>query len=409
MPIPGLNEAGCSPLLPVAHRGPARETDGMPILKRSRPSSPPSNLAATLTGHGGPVTAVTFSPDGKVLASSGGGRRRAPDQAHMILWNVADRVQCAAFATDRSLVKAVAFRPDGRLLASGSIDRTVRLWDVTNPAHPAQRATLSHPRPGRRGRGSTWDWGVNAARFSPDGRLLAGGCDKTMSLWDVTDPAHPAQWSALAEQGRPGWSGVVKAVDFSPDGRLVAMGATNGVVFWDITDPARPARIAFAREEDKDLGWWARVFGAQGYPTVRAVAFSPDGRLLATVGGHVRASSGNAGDTGSSSGFVSLWNVSDPSSPVRVGLRTRHSVGTVRGLVNAVAFSPDGRLLASGHGDGTVTLADIRDPAQPVDAPALQFDRAARTGVVRAVALSPDGRLLASGHGDRSVRLWEIG
>src|ERR1035441_8760328 len=134
-----------------------------------------------------------------------------------------------------------------------------------------------------------------------DGRLLAGGCDKTMSLWDVTDPAHPAQWSALAEQGRPGWSGVVKAVDFSPDGRLVAMGATNGVVFWDITDPARPARIAFAREEDKDLGWWARVFGAQGYPTVRAVAFSPDGRLLATVGGHVRASSGNAGDTGSSS------------------------------------------------------------------------------------------------------------
>jgi WD40 repeat protein len=92
-----------------------------------------------------------------------------------------------------------------------------------------------------------------------------------------------------------------------------------------------------------------------------------------------------------------------------VDLRTRHSVGTVRGLVNAVAFSPDGRLLASGNGDGTVTLADIRDPAQPVDAPALQFDRAARTGVVQAVAFSPDGRLLASGHGDRSVRLWQIG
>jgi WD40 repeat protein len=137
-----------------------------------------------------------------------------------------------------------------------------------------------------------WDWGVNAARFSPDGRLLAGGCDKTMSLWDVTDPAHPAQWSALTGQGRPGWTGAVKAVDFSPDGRLVAMGATNGVVFWDITDPARPARIAFAREEDKDLGWWARAFGAQGYPAVRAVAFSPDGRLLATVGGHVRATRG---------------------------------------------------------------------------------------------------------------------
>jgi WD40 repeat protein len=92
-----------------------------------------------------------------------------------------------------------------------------------------------------------------------------------------------------------------------------------------------------------------------------------------------------------------------------VGLRTRHNVGTVRGLVNAVAFSPDGRLLASGNGDGTVTLADIRDPAQPADAPALQFDRAARTGAVQAVAFSPDGRLLASGHGDRSVRLWEIG
>ena len=120
---------------------------------RRQPPPPSSNLTATLTGHSMAVVTVGFSPDGRVLAS-------------------------------------------------GSADRTVILWDVTDPAHPDQRATLAHPRPGmgtsRRGsRGRAG--GVRAVGFSPDGRLLVSGSttDRTVVLWDVTDPAHPDQRATL--------------------------------------------------------------------------------------------------------------------------------------------------------------------------------------------------------------------
>src|ERR1035437_8206609 len=104
----------------------------MPFLRRRPPPSP--SLTATLTGHGRAVNAAGFSPD-------------------------------------------------GRLLASGCADWTVILWDVTDPARPAQRAALTHPPPGPRPRWGAepmykWDAGVNAVGFSPDGRLLACGCDR---------------------------------------------------------------------------------------------------------------------------------------------------------------------------------------------------------------------------------------
>ncbi|MGH3708786.1 MAG: TIR domain-containing protein, partial [Pseudonocardiaceae bacterium] len=105
-----------------------------------------------------------------------------------------------------NLVKAVAFSLDGRTLATGSGDGTVRLWNVTDAAHPT---ALGAPLTGH----TNW---VNTVAFSPDGRTLATGSgDGTVRLWNVTDAAHPTALGAPLT----GHTSLVFAVAFSRDGR----------------------------------------------------------------------------------------------------------------------------------------------------------------------------------------------
>ena len=281
-----------------------------------------------------------------------------------------------------ALVTSVAFSPSGHMLAAGTTDSLVQLWDVTHLAHPV-----------RLGQAPTDQLGISCVAFSPGGRILASASgDDTIDLWDVTDPALPTS------PGQPiiAFTGV-SSVAFSPDGRTLAsvcnggynnLGDGSGIIqLWDVTDPVHATILgqSFATE----VGF-------------SSVAFSPDGRALAS---------------GDLAGMVQLWDVADPARPAALG----RPLGIVS-AVSTVAFSPDGRSLAASSNrgfsnlgafdsPGAIRLWDISDPAHPAG---LSGFSSASPGFCT-VAFSPDGRTLASGsdgsgHGvsPGAIQLWNL-
>ncbi len=346
-----------------------------------------------------PVRAAAFSPDGKLLTLLTG---HVGDHAVRV-WDVAANREVRRLAGHQSHVGALAFSADSRRLASGSADAAVGVWDVRTrkelhrlPAGGAGVAAVGFSADGRTavagGLGSNvhaWDAGAGKEvrhfgtgdgfygrmAVAPDGRVLAswGRQSGAVRLWDT------ATGKELRKLGPvPEW---VNALAFSPDGKLLAVGTGKGPSFiglWDV-----------------ETGRSLRQFAPENW--VLSLAFAPDGRTLAS---------------GHDDRKVRLWELATG------GLRLAFDHGT---RPAALAFSADGNLLASAcneTGSNRATNGFTRTLGQPQQEQnkVLLWDALSgrrlhaldgHRGAVVTLAFSPDGRLLASGSNDTTVLLWD--
>jgi RNA polymerase sigma factor (sigma-70 family) len=334
-----------------------RERAGLDLTQTLPPAQPEALRSggwterATLQTPGIRLWCVAFSPDGKWVAT--GGEARGDQAGEMRLWDVATGRVAVRSQTAGSF-RYLSFSPDGKFLATAELDDTVRLRD---PLTSQVRTTFK----GHKGP-------VNAVAFAPDARILASASwDKTVRLWDV---AGKGQLRILE-----GHSGEVYSVAFSPDGRSLVTGSQDHTAgIWDIAT-GRAQRVLRGHAD-----------------VVETVAFSPDAKLVAT---------------GSWDQTVRLW---DAASGKQIRQLSGHTA-----QVLAVVFSPDGRLLASASGGWGNAAVPNNTPAP---GEVIVWDIA--TGRVVAtlkghrdrifgLAFSPDGRLLATASWDGTIKLWQSG
>jgi len=333
-------------------------------------------IVRSIQAHSGHIFGLAFSPDGKTLLTGG------VDQMAK-LWDLASFQELRTLPGHTEQIRAVAWNPVESLVATGGMDKTIKFW---NPADGALVRTIE----GALGT-------ISSLAFSPDGKSLAAGCYEpaTAFIINVADGtvrhtlaghehsiltvAFSRDGSTLATGGyepilrlwdtatgkdrttnrQPHTSGI-SGIAFTADGKVMAIGLGDGTVV--LQNAATDAQEQTLRRHES--GTWC-------------LAFSHRGRRLATAG---------------------------PDQDVRIcDSLTGKEVFDVGPKIHCTAVSPDGRWVALGLHDGAVGLWDIAAGKAHAALPG-------HVAPVAALTFSPDGRLLASGggNGDARIRIWDV-
>ncbi len=343
---------------------------------------------STITAHASEVRGIAYSPDGKHIATAGADKL-------VYVWDAESGKRLVTCEGHTDEVLSVAYSPDGKLLATSSKDGTSRLWDSATGKGKRSMKNVG--------------WQERVA-FSPDGKWLAvaSGWGGLVNLWDLTTEGDKTRWSAKMMNS--------VSVAFSPDGKkLVGCGWEAGVRVWDVAtgkeeDTAADGHTSWVTglalsPDGKTLvsistDWsvivWDLVRGRQvrrltGH-TDRAysVAVSPDGKTIAS---------------GARDKTIRLWDMATGREVKKI---------EAAGLVHGLSFSSDGKRLASCSGNDTYDGWVLEVPGHnatvwdvATGTPALRLT--GHDGGVKSIAWSPDGKTLATGGNDKTVRLWDAG
>ena len=295
---------------------------------------------------------VVFNPAGKTFATGGSDRS-------IKIWQTSQPDHSVLTVGQPTYPKAIAYSADGHWLAAGGVDGDVRLIETLTGQ---LRATLKGHQDA-----------VLTVAFSPDGKLIAsGGKDGAVMLWDVAQHKSVTNWAAHSY-----W---VNALAFSPDGKTLASGSSDTTIkLWDVTKPGSPALSVLQACE---AGVWA-------------LAFSPDGKTLASTGYFLYDSSSS----------IQLWDM--------VGRRQLPGSINYKGSILALAFSPDNLTLAGITSHGGVKTWNFKNGKEiktfRTDSQQGGFILSSSTSLV---GFSPDGQTLVGsllGEGQESfLKTWEV-
>jgi WD40 repeat protein len=325
-----------------------------------------------LKGHAEIALRVQYSPDGKRLATAAADKTAA-------LWDASTGKRLFTLRGHADFVGGLAFSPDGTRLATASGDRTVRVWDAATGQN-------THTLRGH----NVW---VIAVAFSPDGTQVASGDLVALDQAETRFTGEVKLWDARTGKRNTalrGHGNGVVSLAYSPDGKRLASGGVDGtIIVWELAS-GKPALAFWGHRED-----------------VMGLAFSPAGRRLASA---------------SRDGAVRVWDLvrltrSGRKPTTRAGdrdLTAEKEALTLKGhegRVLCVAFSPDGRRLASAgfHDDNQCrSLGEVRVWDAHTGRQLAALEGGPGENGTYGLAFSPDGTRLATAHGDRTVKVWDV-